>query len=157
MDSYFFLKLIHILCAVVIGGTGSGIAFFLWMAYRANNIPALALTTRHVVLADWVFTTPAVIGQLITGILLMLRSGYSFTSPWFLTVMGLFIFIGICWLPVVWIQYRLKHLAQQAESVGQLDAIFHYWMRRWFLLGCLAFSALLVIFVLMVFKPLGVL
>ena len=153
MDSYLTLKILHILSAVVVAGTGTGIAFFLFMANRTKNIEALAVTTRHVVLADWLFTAPAVALQFITGVLLMMRLGYSFTSTWFLLVLALFLFIGLCWLPVIAIQYKLRALAKAALQEGALAPEFHRMMRWWTALGIPAFLAILVIFWLMVFKP----
>lgn len=153
MDSYLLLKMIHIISAVIITGTGIGIAFFMFMASRSKNIPAIAITARNVVLADWIFTTPAIFVQFISGLLLMMKLGYSFTSIWFLFVISLFIFIGLCWLPVVFIQYRLKSLAQSALETGILDQKFKLMMSTWTALGIPAFIAILVIFWLMVFKP----
>ncbi|MEH6688947.1 MAG: DUF2269 domain-containing protein [Halopseudomonas sabulinigri] len=154
MDSYLLLKLLHILSAAVLAGTGSGIAFFMFMANRSGNLQVLAITTRHVVLADWLFTAPAVVVQFGTGLLLMRRLGLSFTSPWFLTALALFVFIGLCWMPVVVIQYRLRTLANEALKSDQLTPDFGRLMRLWVALGIPAFAAILVLFWLMVFKPL---
>lgn len=153
MDNYLLLKLIHILSAVVIAGTGTGIAFFMFMAHRSSNVAAIAVTARHVVLADWIFTAPAVVLQFVTGVLLMMRLGYSFTSPWFYWVIALFLFIGFCWVPVVVIQYKLKALADSSISSGVLEPGFKKMMRLWTALGVPAFGAILVIFLLMVYKP----
>lgn len=154
MDNYLLLKMIHILSAVVLTGTGAGIAFFMFMASRTSNVAAIAITARHVVLADWLFTAPAVIVQLVTGILLMMRLGYSFTSTWFLWVVALFIFIGACWIPVVFIQYRLKSLADVSLNTGVIEPKFMTLMRLWTALGIPAFISILIVFWLMVFKPL---
>ena len=153
MDSYLLLKMVHILSAVVLAGTGTGIAFFMFMASRSSNVAAIAVTARHVVLADWIFTAPAVLLQFVTGILLMMRLGYSFTSTWFFLVIALFTFIGVCWIPVVVIQYKLKVLADSSLDAGVLDPSFRKMMRLWSLLGVPAFAAILAIFWLMVFKP----
>ncbi|NIB39301.1 DUF2269 domain-containing protein [Pseudomaricurvus alkylphenolicus] len=157
MDNYLLLKLIHILSAVVVAGTGAGIAFFMLMASRSSNPAAIAVTARHVVLADWIFTAPAVLLQFVTGILLMLKLGYSFTSTWFFWVITLFVFIGVCWAPVIVIQYKLKALADRSLDAGELDPDFKNMMRLWVALGVPAFAAILVIFWLMVFKPFPVL
>lgn len=153
MDSYLVWKLIHILSAVVVAGTGTGIAFFMFMANRSANVPAIAVTARHVVLADWLFTAPAVVLQLVSGVLLMMKLGYSFTSVWFFTVIALFVFIGVCWVPVIFIQYKLKGLADSSVKSGVLDPGFTRMMRLWTALGIPAFTAILLIFWLMVFKP----
>lgn len=150
MDNYLLLKLVHILSAVIVTGTGAGIAFFMLMAYRSNNAQAMQVTAKHVILGDWIFTTPAIVALFTSGIMLMNALGYSFTSVWFSWVIGLVAFIGICWLAVLYIQYRLKNLS---ESSLILSAEFKKLMRMWIFLGVLAFSAILVVFWLMVFKP----
>ena len=154
MDNYLLLKYIHILCAFVLAGTGAGIAFFMLMACLTKNITVIATTARHVVLADWIFTAPAILGQFITGTLLMKKLQYSFESPWFMSVFSLFVFIGCCWIPVVVIQYRLKKLAVEAEVTGVLSHKFYRAMKYWIALGIPAFISILLILWLMVFKPL---
>jgi uncharacterized membrane protein len=156
MDNYLLLKYIHILCAFVLAGTGAGIAFFMLMASRSKNISVIAHTARIVVLADWIFTMPAVIGQLITGILLMQRLQYSFSAPWFTCVASLFVFIGCCWVPVIFIQYRLKRLAEAAEQSGVLSNEFYRAMQYWIALGIPAFCGILFMLWLMIFKPLAI-
>lgn len=156
MDNYLLLKMIHILSAMVLTGTGVGIAFFMFMASRTKNVFAIAITARHVVLADWIFTAPAVIVQFVTGVMLMLILGYGFDSIWFFSVMSLFVFIGLCWLPVVYIQYKLKRLAETSMTTGVIDPKFKMLMKVWICLGIPAFLSILLIFWLMVFKPLPV-
>lgn len=153
MDSYLALKLLHILSAVVITGTGGGIAFFMFMAGRSNDPRAIHVTAKNVILGDWIFTTPAILVQIITGLLLMDRLNYSFTSLWFYWVVGLFILVGACWLPVLRIQYQLLNLAAASIERGEVVIELKRLMRIWTLLGIPAFSAILIIFWLMVFKP----
>lgn len=153
MEHYLILKLIHILAAVVVTGTGAGIAFFMFMANRSNNPQAIYITAKHVILGDWIFTTPAVITQIITGILLMNMQGYSFSALWFYWVVGLFALIGICWLPVLRIQYKLRELAKVSVDSNQVTPEFKSLMKTWTLLGIPAFTAIIGIFWLMVFKP----
>lgn len=156
MDSYLLLRLIHILSATILAGTGIGIAFFMFMAHRSKNPEAIAMTARHVVLADWVFTTPAIISQFITGVWLMVKLDYSFTSVWFLVVISIFLFVGTCWIPVVIIQYKLKAMAELQITNGVIGQDFRKLMRRWTLLGIPAFTAVLILFWLMVYRPLPV-
>lgn len=153
MDSYLVLKFLHILSAVVVAGTGTGIAFFMFMANRSNNIDVIKVTAKHVILGDWVFTLPGVITLLITGPLLMLKLGYSFSSLWFYSVIALFIFIGLCWIPVLRIQYKLYHLSKVMEHSHNALLEFKRLMKLWTILGVVAFSAILAIFWLMIFKP----
>ena len=137
----------------MVTGTGAGIAFFMFMANRSNNPQAIYVTAKTVILGDWIFTTPAIITQVITGLMLMNKLNYSFFSTWFYWVSGLFIFIGICWLPVLRIQYRLKELAASSLESNKINPEFKRLMTVWTLLGIPAFVAILVIFWLMVFKP----
>ncbi|NQZ90686.1 MAG: DUF2269 domain-containing protein [Colwellia sp.] len=156
MEYYLVFKLIHILAAVVVTGTGAGIAFFMFMANRSNNPQAIYITTQHVILGDWIFTAPAVITQIITGVILMNMQGYSFSSPWFYWVVGLFVFIGLCWIPVLKIQYKLRELAKVSVDENEVTPEFKLLMRKWTLLGIPAFTAIMGIFWLMVFKPFSV-
>jgi len=153
MDSYLLLKLIHIIAAVVVTGTGAGIAFFMFMANRSNNPQAIYVTAKTVILGDWIFTTPAVITQVVTGFLLMNKLGYSYSSNWFYLVVVLFVFIGACWLPVLRIQYQLKSLAEDSLEKNEVTPEFKRLMKVWTILGIPAFLSILVIFYLMVFKP----
>jgi len=126
------------------------------MTSRSNNVVAITVITRLVVLADWIFTAPAVLFQLITGIALMLKLGYSFTSPWAISVFALYALIAVCWLPVVGIQYKLRALAEQSLQNEQMAPAFSRWMRLWTLLGIPAFICVGVLLYLMVFKPMSV-
>jgi len=151
---YLIVKTLHILSSTLLFGTGIGTAFFQWMACRRGDVAAIAVTTRHVVLADWLFTTPAILLQPLTGFWLMRLMGLSWDTPWVLWALGLYLLAGACWLPVVWIQYRLRDLAQAAVAARTpLPPRFHRLLRVWFVLGWPAFGALIVVFWLMVAKP----
>ena len=154
MDTLLFLKAIHILSAAVLFGTGLGIAFFMWRADRSGDVTVIAATTRQVVLADWLFTAPAVIVQPATGLLLVIEAGYALDERWLLLSIGLYVLAGACWLPVVWLQVRMKTLAEAAHDRNTpLPAAYHRAMRAWFTLGWPAFGAVIAIFFLMVFRP----
>lgn len=156
MDSYFTLKMIHVLSATILTGTGIGIAFFMFMANLSSNVQAIAVTARHVVLADWLFTAPAVVIQFISGIMLMEILGFTYTSIWFQVVIGLFLLIGACWLPVIYIQYKLRELALQALETNEIDPKFKKLMMIWTSLGIPAFISIVIIYWIMIFKPLPI-
>jgi uncharacterized membrane protein len=111
------------------------------------------LTTRLVVLADWLFTTPAIVIQPLTGAWLMVLAGYRFDSVWFAWVAVLYVVAGACWIPVVVIQYRLRACAAAASAWDALPAGYYRLMRWWVALGAGAFAAVLGLFALMVFRP----
>lgn len=151
---YFVLKTIHIVSSTVLFGTGLGTAFFMWMAHRRGDVAAIAVTTRHVVLADWLFTTPAIIVQPLTGFWLVHLMGMPWTLAWLWLSLALYLLAGACWLPVVAIQYRIRTLAETAHRTGTaLPATYYRLMRWWFALGWPAFLALVLVFWLMVRKP----
>ncbi len=155
MEGYWLLKFLHLVGASVLFGTGAGIAFFLFAAWRSGDVAAIARTAAFVVRADFLFTAPAVVLQLITGFLLVEVVGYPlFRTGWLLAGIGLYVFVGCCWLPVVRIQVRLRDIAvaSLANDVP-LPPVFHRWMRLWVALGITAFAGVLVIFVLMIVRP----
>jgi uncharacterized membrane protein len=148
------LKLIHILGGTVLFGTGLGIAFFMFMAHRSRDPFVVAHTASVVVIADAAFTANAVIVQPVSGIYLILAVGYSFWEPWIVTSLALYVMVGLCWLPVIWIQARIRDLARAAAEEGtDLPAQYERLFRIWFVLGWPAFIGVIAIFVLMIFKP----
>ena len=140
--------------ATVIFGTGSGIAFFMLMAHRSGDVRFIAGTARLVVLADMIFTASAVVLQPVTGYLLMRRTGVTFAESWVAASSALYLIAGAFWLPVIWIQTRLRDLAEAAAQASvPLPAAYHRLFRIWFLFGFPGFGAVLAILLLMIAKP----
>src|SRR6266568_107309 len=104
---YQVLLLIHILSATLLFGTGLGTAFHGWMAHRSRDHAAIVVVSRNVVLADWLFTAPSVIIQPVTGFWMAHLAGMTMAGSWLLTAVVLYVFVGACWLPVVWLQIRM--------------------------------------------------
>ena len=154
--SYLLLKWIHILSATLLLGTGLGIAFFMWMAHLSRDARTIAATARLVVIADALFTAPAVVVQLLTGLWLANFLHLPLTTFWIAAALALYALIGACWLPVVWLQMRARDLARQAAADGTpLPPAYFRIMRCWFWLGWPAFIAVIAIVWLMVAKPLA--
>jgi len=154
MSAYLLLKWLHILSSVLMVGTGLGSAFYMFFTLRSGNLAAQTVVARLVVRADWWFTTPTVLLQPGTGLLLAHMAGWPLSTPWLAASLGLFVLAGACWLPVVWLQLRMAAMAEQALAAGQdLPAVFWRYARWWERLGYPAFAAMLVIFYLMVNKP----
>lgn len=152
--SYLLLKYIHVLSSALLFGTGLGTAFHGFLAFRSRDAHVIAAVGRSVILADWLFTSPAVIIQPATGLAMAVLAGLPLTSGWIALSIVLYIFVGACWLPVVWIQIKLRKIAKESLSAGTPlpDKYFRY-LRAWFILGWPAFTAVLAIFYLMIFKP----
>lgn len=152
--TYLILKYLHVLGATVLLGTGSGIAFFMVMAHRAGDPKGIHAVARIVVVADYVFTASAVVLQPITGIALATILGWSLTEGWLLFSILLYMLTGAFWLPVVWMQTRMRDLAAEAvATAGPLSPEYHRLFRRWFVCGIPAFAAVLGIVWLMIAKP----
>lgn len=154
MDWIDLLRWLHVIGACVLLGTGAGIAFFMIMAHRTGNAAFIAQTARIVVLADWIFTASAVVAQPITGALLVVALGWDWSEGWLVVSLALYIVTGAFWLPVVWMQTKMRDLAAAAARDNTpLPARYHRLYRAWFLCGFPAFFAVLAIIWLMRAQP----
>lgn len=154
MDAVILLRWLHVIGACVLLGTGAGIAFFMVMAHRTRDAALIAHTARIVVVADWVFTASAVIVQPITGALLAHAIGWPLGEGWILLSLALYVVTGAFWMPVVWMQRRMRDLATRAAaSGGPLPEAYYKLFRAWLLCGFPAFAAVLAIIWLMLARP----
>jgi uncharacterized membrane protein len=151
---YVIVKWVHILSSTLLFGTGLGSAFYMFFTSRTRDARTIAVVVRYVVIADWAFTTPTIILQPLTGFYLMHIAGFPLTSKWIVASIVLYLLAGACWLPVVWMQIRMRDMARQAASSGaELSARYWRFLRWWVALGIVAFLALVAVFYLMVAKP----
>ncbi len=152
--AYLVVKYLHVIGATVILGTGTGIAFFMLMAHRTADAAFVARTAGVVVRADALFTATAIVAQPITGYTLVRMAGLSLTDGWIALSLSLYVAAGIFWLPVVWIQMRLRDLASAAAATGvPLPDQYHRLFRIWFVFGFPGFGAVAAIVWLMIAKP----
>ena len=153
-DYYLLIKTVHIISSTILFGTGLGTAFFMFWAHRIGDIHAKAYAARTTVLADFLFTTPAIIIQPVTGLMLVDILNYEYFEHWLMATYFLYLIAGACWLPVVWIQMQLKKIAAEALVSGtELPPRYNKLFAIWFSLGWPAFISLVIIFFLMVYKP----
>jgi uncharacterized membrane protein len=139
---------------MVVLGTGTGIAFFMLMAHRSRDVAFIANTAQIVVLADFLFTATSIIAQPVTGVLLVRTMGAPIGQGWILASLALYVVAGAFWLPVVWMQMRMRDLARGAAAAGAaLPASYFRLFRCWFAFGIPGFSSVLLIVWLMVAKP----
>jgi uncharacterized membrane protein len=151
---YLFVKWLHILSSTFLFGTGIGSAFYLLYAALSKDVRALAVVTRCVVLADWLFTSSTAVLQPLTGFYMMHLTGMPISARWIAWSLVLYVLALACWLPVVWIQMQLRDLAQAAARDNTaLPPRFWTLFRTWVVLGVPAFFAFVAIFYLMVAKP----
>lgn len=154
MTLYFLVKYLHVLGAIAILGTGTGIAFFMLMAHRSQDTAFIARTADTVVIADMIFTLSAVLLQPVSGGLLMMLSSTGFTERWLLVSLVLYALAGAFWVPVVFMQIEMRDLAQVAADKGHpLPPRYFALFRRWFLFGIPGFGSVMIILWLMIAKP----
>ena len=152
--TYEILLFLHVIGATILLGTGAGIAFFMVMSNRRDDPALIAHVAGIVVLADTVFTATAAVAQPITGYLLARTVGWPLLEGWVALSLGLYVFVGMFWLPVVWMQMRMRNLAREAHEAGlALPGEYHRLYRWWFAFGFPAFAAVLAIVWLMLTKP----
>ena len=152
---YLLIKWVHVLSSTILFGAGVGSAFHLFASSLRRRTGGVANSSRNVVLADWLLTTPAAILQPLTGIALAHKAGLPLSTPWVAWSLGLYAVAIACWLPVVVMQIRLRGGADAADGPGApvpaaYDRLFHWWTG----LGLAAFLLFLLIFWLMVGKTL---
>jgi uncharacterized membrane protein len=154
MNLYFFFKYLHVLGAIVILGTGTGIAFFMLMAHRSGDASFIARTASTVVIADMLFTLTAVLLQPVTGGVLMMLSSTGFGEIWLSTSLALYAVAGLFWVPVIFMQIEMRDLARAAAAEGApLPPRYFVLFRRWFLFGIPGFGSVMFILWLMIAKP----
>jgi uncharacterized membrane protein len=152
--TYLVVKWLHVLSSTLLFGTGLGSAYYMFCASRTRDARAAAVVVRYVVLADWIFTTTTIIVQPLTGLFLVHLAGIPLNSRWIAGSFVLYFIAGGCWLPVVWIQIRMRTLAEAAAR-GDASLPENYWrlFRWWVALGIPAFMSLVIVFWLMIAKP----
>ena len=154
MTLYFLVKYLHMLGAIIILGTGTGIAFFMLMAHRSGEAAFIARTAGVVVIADMLFTLSAILLQPVTGGLLMWLSATTLAEHWLATSLGLYALAGLLWVPVIFMQIEMRDLARLADAKSQpLPPRYHRLFRRWFLCGIPGFGTVMAILWLMIAKP----
>lgn len=151
---YLLLKYVHVIGTAVLFGTGAGIAFFMLMAHFTRQAATIAAVARIVVVADFLFTATAVVLQPVTGLALVWNVGYSLGEGWIVLSIILYLVTGAFWLPVVWMQMRMRALAEKAAFQGQpLPPAYHKLFWTWFAFGFPAFASVAGILWLMIARP----
>lgn len=151
---YAIAKWLHVLSSTILFGTGIGSAFYFLAATLSRDARTVATVAGYVVVADWLFTATTAVIQPLTGYWMMRVAGMGLDMGWLRSSVHLYVLAIACWLPVVWLQIRLRDLARQAAADGApLPARYWRYFRWWFGLGAVAFVAFVAIFYLMTIKP----
>lgn len=151
---YAVTKWLHVLSSTLLFGTGIGSAFYLFFTSLSRDVRAIAIVSRHVVIADWLFTATTMVFQPASGFYMMYLSAIPLSSAWIAWSVALYVLAAACWLPVVWIQMRMRDLAAAAaHDASELPPAYWRLLRRWTALGVPALISFLIVFYLMVAKP----
>jgi len=151
---YLVVKWLHILSSTLLFGTGLGSAFYMFFTSLTRDTRAIATVVRYVVIADYAFTTPTIIIQPVTGLYLIHLAGFPLSSTWIAVSIALYFLAGAAWLPVVWMQIKMRDMAIAAATNGaELPQRYWTFLKWWVALGVVAFVSLVVVFYLMVAKP----
>lgn len=151
---YLTAKWLHVLSSTVLFGTGIGSAYYLFFTSLTRQPAAVAVVVRRVVWADWVFTATTIVFQPLSGIYLARQMGLPLSTPWLAMSIALYLLAALCWLPVVWLQIRMRDVADAAVREGTaLPPRYFRLLAGWTVLGVVALLAFLRIFHLMVVKP----
>ena len=127
------------ICAALVFFMTPGLAFFYGGLSRRKNVINTMLMC---------FGAIGLVG------VLWIVAGWSLAQGWLLWSLGLYVFAGLCWLPVVWLQIRVRDMAEAAlREARPIEPLAYRYMNAWFILGWPAFIAFMVIFYLMVNKP----
>jgi uncharacterized membrane protein len=150
---YIVVKWIHVISSTLLFGTGIGSAFYLLVASWRGDPHTVHFVARHVVIADWLFTATSIVIQPLTGFYLAHLAHMPLASAWLRWSILLYVVAALCWLPVVWLQMRMRDVARDADIAAiALPAIYWRYFRWWLALGVPAFFALVAVFYLMVSK-----
>jgi uncharacterized membrane protein len=154
MTAFDVLKIVHVISACVLFGTGAGTAFYMFYVNLKKDVYLIAHATRQVVIADWLFTGSSGVVQALTGFAMIGLQGYAFSLPWvWISILG-YCIAGACWLPVVWLQMRCRDLAFEAlKNKTALPKAYHQYFKAWVILGVPAFLALVVVYYMMTNQP----
>src|SRR5687767_1289234 len=110
MDGYVLAKTVHVLSSSVLFGTGLGIAFFFLAGLRGGDAAAGYFAARTTAIADMLFTLTAGIVQPVSGFALIYLAGFDPWARWLVWTYAFYLLALGCWLPVVWLQLRIRDM-----------------------------------------------
>ena len=151
---YLWLKFIHVISSTILFGTGIGTASVMLYGHYTRDVRNMAMINRYVVFADWIFTAPSALVQMVTGLAMVYLAGYSFKLFWIWGSIAGYVIAAVCWFPVVYLQIKMRDFAVQSELLNtELPQSYFRYFKYWFCLGWPAFISLVGVFYLMTNKP----
>ncbi len=154
---YSWIKILHIISASILFGTGIGSAIYIFYIFLKQDLNSIAKALTAVISTNWFFIATSTLILALTGLFMLPLKGYSLYSLWvYGSILG-YIIAGACWLPIIWIQMRCRDIALACgNSKNQLPKEYKIYLIIWQILGSLTFITLIIIFYLMINKPVSI-
>ena len=144
---YLLLKFSHILSAVV--AVGSNITYGVWNARAQGDHAGFAL--KGIKFLDDRIANPAYGLLLVTGLLMVFVGHLSITSPWIITALIQFAVVVVLGVGVY--SPLLRNQIKLVDGGDTTSAEFERLARRSRMLGPILVLVVVLILVMMVFKP----
>jgi len=149
MDVYPWLKLAHILLAIV--AVGSNVTYGIWQARAAREPQHVGWALRGVKFLDDRIANPAYLLLGAVGVAMVLIGPWEFEAPWIAISIGLYVALALVGFGLY--SPTLSRQIRVYESDGPDAPEFHALGRRGRLLGILLAVIVVAIVALMVLKP----
>lgn len=149
MDIYPWLKLAHILLAVV--AVGANITYGIWLARASREPQHEDWALKGVKILDDRVANPSYIGLGAVGVLMVLTGPWEFETFWIAVSIGLYLALAV--VAFGFYSPTLSRQIRAYETDGPGSAAFVALGRRGRLLGILLAVIVVAIMVLMVLKP----
>ena len=149
MSTYSWLKLIHILAAIV--AVGTNVTYFVWLSYARRNTAAAPAVLGGIRLIDSRLANPAYAVLPIAGVLMVLDGDLGFTTFWIAVAIGLYVVVGA--LAGLLFSPSLRKQTALAESGAIGTDAYAEAAKRTVAAGMLTMVPILAIVYLMVMKP----
>jgi uncharacterized membrane protein len=152
---FLWFKLVHIVAVIVFLGNITIGIFWKGIADRSRDPRIIAHTLRGIILADRLFTIPAIFVIVAGGVATAIAEQIPILATgWILWAIILFVISGLAFAPVSWLQRDLESLASEGERSGTLDAAkYERLSGQWNVWGMIALLAPVGAVALMVLKP----
>jgi len=148
---YTSIKYLHILLAIV--AVGFNISYAIWLTRAAKEPTNLSFALRGIKFLDDRFANPAYGLLLVTGLALVFVGSIPLTTFWILAALVLWILAII--LGLLFYTPTLRQQIAVLEKEGANSAEFQRLSQRGTILGIVLAVIVLLILVMMVFKPGG--
>jgi uncharacterized membrane protein len=149
MNTYGWLKLVHVVAAIV--AVGTNVTYFLWLR-RVRDEPAHdAFVLRGLQALDRRLANPAYIVLPLTGIVMVLVGDLGFSTFWIAAAIVLYIALGA--FAGVFFSPALRRQMELAQSGGPRTAAYRQASQRTTLTGGITMVLVALIVYLMVLKP----